>query len=224
MYHPSANNNPWSLINLFPAQLHVHCYPGLCLCKHKAVLLHAFLSRSNQGVRETQACGACGDRWRTALVSCCPQRPKSILFCHWYQVAGATSMSLGSPAHLCGCRRYLRDWEEGSKNPSTQGLQFSLIAYQQARFGLFTPNPYRQEKRWGDTSCHRLPAALGIQNLANICRFQPASSTGRMPSEHFSTQTGKQKTARFPLVLKMRRREGPATPIWDPLRVKLILC
>jgi hypothetical protein len=76
----------------------------------------------------------------------------------------------------------------------------------------------------GDSSGCGLHAELGLQNLANTCRLLPASSTGRKPAEHFSTRAAKQKAAKFPPSIKIEEERGPATPIWDQLRVKLILC
>lgn len=87
---------------------------GVCIFKQKRPGNHRASSVDETG-GGTASFAALGAR--------CPQYPKVCPLLSLVPENSWATVSLGSSDHLCGCRRYLNDCDEGSKNPPTQGLR-----------------------------------------------------------------------------------------------------
>lgn len=160
-----------------------------------------------------------------ALGTRCPQYPKVCPLLSLVPENSGATVSLGSSDHLCGCRRYLNDCDEGSKNPPTQGLRVFIDHLLASQVWFIYPKSLMTREAMGRllltlTSCRAGKTEPGKHVQASDSQQQHRQKT----DQHFSTQAGKQRKAKFPLVFKMRRSEGPATPIWGQPRVKLMRC
>lgn len=118
-----------------------------------------------------------------ALGACCPQCPRSVLFCLWSGNSGAT-VSLGSPDHLCDCRRYLNDWKEGSKNPHTQGLRVFIDRLLASQVWSIYPKSLMTREAMGRllltlTSCRAGKTEPGKHLQASDSQQQPRRKTGQ---------------------------------------------